>query len=96
MLRSVLAELLQNWLKRDGVHEQRSNGSLTALQSLQRKIKLANKPKPEVRKPATPAPRSTKADPDRKDSAVEQVGKAPVRDVRENPAPDPNKPSTLP
>jgi hypothetical protein len=43
MLRSVLSELFPNWVKRDVIREQRSSGSLTALQSLQRRIRLADK-----------------------------------------------------
>ena len=86
MLRSVLSELFPNLLKREVVREH-SSGSLTALQSLQRRIDMANKTKSPVK---TPPPRSTKADPDRKDADGEPKKPPPVRDVREDPAPNPD------
>jgi hypothetical protein len=98
MLRSVLSELFPNWVKRDVIREQRSSGSLTALQSLQRRIRLADKTKPHVNKPEAPCTRSAKADADRKDTSgwpnASNTSGTPVRDVRENPAPNPGKPGT--
>jgi hypothetical protein len=101
MLRSVLAELFPNWLRREVIHEQKTSrsGSLSALESLQKRIRMADKAKgakPQVRKPAAPE-RSTKADPDRKNPAEDAPGTPgpgtsgpPVRDVRDSPAPNPD------
>jgi len=94
MLRKLFSELLPNRKKRDAIGELRSDGGeeLTALQSLQRRIHMADKP--EVRQANASDARSNKADPDRKDTTGEpQAPKprdAPVRDVRENPAANPN------
>ena len=60
MLRSVLTQLLPNFLKRDVVHEERPSGSLTALQSLQRRIRAAEKVKLQVRTPEASGRRSAK------------------------------------
>ena len=96
MLRSVLAELFPNWVKRHAIREQRSNssGSLTALASLQRKIKMADKQKSAIKNPEAPGRRSAKADPDRKQttggSKAPNTSGAPTRDTREDPAPNPN------
>ncbi len=64
MLRSILAELFSNWVKRHAIREQRStsSGSLFAFASLQRKIKMADKQNPAVKNPETPGQRSAKAD----------------------------------
>ncbi len=92
MLRSVLAELFPNWVKRHAKREWRStsSGNISALASLQRKIKMADKQNPAVKNPETPGQRSAKADPDRKDTAgsskTPKTSGAPVRDVREDPA----------
>ena len=60
MLRSVLTELLPNLLKRDVVREERPSGNLTALQSLQRRIRAAEKTKLQVTKPEAPSLRDAK------------------------------------
>ena len=99
MLRSFMAELLPNWLKRQAIREQRSksSASLSALESLQRRIRMADKTKPAVGKPETAGLRSEKRDPDRKDIAggpnAPKASDAPVRDVREDPAPNPDGPA---
>ena len=94
MRRTILSKLFPNWLRRDIVLErQPSSNGLTALASLQRKIRMANKTKPEVTKLETPGQRSAKADPDRKAASRRKASKtsdSPVRDVREEPAPNPN------
>jgi hypothetical protein len=88
MLRSVLAELFPNWMKRHAIREQRSTsrGSISALASLQRKIKMADKQKPAVKNPGAPGQRSAKADPDLK----ETTSGALLLVTREDPAPHPN------
>ena len=99
MLRSFMAGLLPNWLKRQAIREQRSksSGSLAALESLQRRIRMADKNKPVARKPETAGLRSEKGDPDRKDTAggpkAPKKSGSPVRDVREDPAPNPDGPA---
>ena len=94
MPRNMLSKLFPNWAARNIVLErQPSNSGLTALASLQRTIRMANKTKPDVKKPETPGLRSAKADPDRKAANRTKASKpsdAPVRDVREEPAPNPN------
>ena len=99
MVRSVLADLFPNFMKRQASREQgsKSSGSLTALQSLQRKIRMADNTastRPQGSKPQTPPARSEKHDPDRKDTVSDtktpKPSGAPVRDVREDPAPNPN------
>jgi hypothetical protein len=96
MLRAVLAELFPNWVKSHAVREKhsKSSGSVSALASLQRKIKMADKQKPAVKNPEAPGLRSAKADPDRKGTAggpkAPKTSAAPTRDVREDPAPNPN------
>ena len=96
MLRAVLAELFPNWVKRHALGEQRSasSGSLSALASLQRKIKMADKQKPAVKNPEATGLRSAKADPDRKETTggpkAPMTRGAPTRDTREDPAPNPN------
>jgi hypothetical protein len=55
---------------------------------------MADKQNPAVKNPETPGQRSAKADPDRKDTAgspkTPKTSGAPVRDVREDPASNPN------
>ena len=97
MLRSFMAELLPNWLKRQAIREQRSkgSGSLTALESLQRRIRMADKIKPAVRRPETAGLGSEWRDPDRKAGGPKapKTRGAPVRDVRDDPAPNPDGPA---
>ena len=95
MLRAVLAELFPNWVKRHAIGEQRSaSGSLPALASLQRKIKMADKQKPAVKNPEATGLRSANADADRKETTggpqAPKTRGAPTRDTREDPAPNPN------
>ena len=96
MLRAVLAELFPNWLKRHVIGEQRSasSGSLSALASLQRKIKMADKQKPAVKNPEATGLRSANADADRKETTggpqAPKTRGAPTRDIPEDPAPSPN------
>ena len=95
MLRSFMAELLPNWLKRQAIREQRSKGSLTALESLQRRIRMADKIKPPVKKPETAGLGGERRDPDRKADGPKapKTSGAPVRDVRDDPAPNPDGPA---
>ena len=58
MLRSFLADLFPNLLKREDVREDRSSGGLTALQSLQRRIRAVDSAKAS-------GLRGAKTDPDR-------------------------------
>jgi hypothetical protein len=96
MLRAVLAELFPNWMKTHAIREQRSasSGSLSALASLQRKIRMADKQKATVKNPESPGLRSAKAVPDRKETTggpkAPKTSGAPTRDVREDPATNPN------
>ena len=94
MLRSVWTDRFPKWLKGEVVRESPPTGSLTPLQSLQRRIREAEKARPETTRRDTPDPRSSKADPDRKSTAGKSKGPetsgAPVRDVREEPAPNPD------
>ena len=83
-------------MKRHAIGERRSasSGSLSALASLQRKIKTADKQKPAVKNPEATGLRSANADADRKETtggpkALKTRG-APTRDTREDPAPNPN------
>jgi hypothetical protein len=100
MLRVLLAELFPKWPKRQALRERSTNdGSLSALASLQRKIKMADKQMSGVKNPEAPGLRSAKAHPDRKDkpgaSTAPKTSEAPPRDVRDDPAPNPNgKPAT--
>ncbi len=62
MLRSVLAELFPNWVKRHAIRST-SSGKISALASLQTKIKMADKQNPAVKNPEVPGQRSAKTDP---------------------------------
>ena len=76
MRRTILSKLLPNWLRRDiALERQPSSNGLTALASLQRKIRMANKTKPEVKKLETPGQRSAKAHPDRKAASRPKASK---------------------
>jgi hypothetical protein len=100
MLRALLTELFPKWTKRQALRARSTDGgSLSALASLQRKIKMADKQESGVKNPGAPRLRSAKSGPDRKETAgaptsPERSG-APPRDVREGPAANPNgKPPT--
>ena len=99
-VRSLAAELFLSWHQRRLLRQLQSDNeaSLNALQNFRRNIAMNDKAKnARVRKPETPGIRSAKADPDRKDTAggpnEPKTTGAPVRDVREDPAPNPDGPA---
>jgi hypothetical protein len=93
MLLELISELLPNRKKREAIREPRSGRGeeLTALQSLQKRIRMADKT--QAGQPVPPGGR--KVDPDRKDKRggpkTPKTGDAPVRDVREDPASNPDE-----
>lgn len=96
-LRSLTAELFPTWHERRLLRQltSRNEAGLAALKDLIRTVEMNNRAaNVPAKKPEAAGTRSAKADPDRKNTAggpkAPKTGGAPVRDVREEPAANPD------